>query len=187
MPPAPAPAWRRRPAPPAPATHGRTPAHDCDQRQQQRDEEAEADARRRSPLRQQLQPRRRLGASPCPPCSPAGGNLDPAVHALLAFLHDREIDRLAGFELVGERAREHELVVDRRRRACRRTTRPRSRLRSPWRRAASQGLAYSPLTMSSFQPGFGIGLTAMTPAGMRTRIAVVAEPSQPCGTRSTAL
>jgi hypothetical protein len=38
-------------------------------------------------------------------------NLDPAMNALLAFLHDREIDGLAGLELVGEYAREHELVV----------------------------------------------------------------------------
>ena len=33
----------------------------------------------------------------------------------------------------------------------------------------------------------GIGLTAIIPSGTRTRSAIVAAPSQPCGTRSTAL
>src|SRR5262249_31248644 len=38
-------------------------------------------------------------------------DLDPAMHALLALLHDREIDGLAGLELLGERAYEHEFVI----------------------------------------------------------------------------
>jgi hypothetical protein len=44
-----------------------------------------------------------------------------------------------------------------------------------------------PVTVVIVQPGFGIGFARTTPSGMRTRIAVVAVPSQPCGTRSTAL
>jgi hypothetical protein len=48
-------------------------------------------------------------------------------------------------------------------------------------------LEYLPLTMLSCQPGLGIGLTPMTPSGMRMRIEVVAAPSQPCGTRITPL
>ena len=43
------------------------------------------------------------------------------------------------------------------------------------------------MTVSIFQPGFGIGLTAIIPSGTRMRNAIVAEPSQPWGTRSTAL
>jgi hypothetical protein len=50
-----------------------------------------------------------------------------------------------------------------------------------------KGFGYLSLTVLSCQPGFGIGLTAMKPAGTRTRIAVVGEPEQPCGTRKTAL
>src|SRR3954469_8749479 len=38
-------------------------------------------------------------------------DLDPAVHAGLAFLHDREIDRLTGLEIAGEIALEDELVI----------------------------------------------------------------------------
>src|SRR3954467_8750068 len=107
--PAPAPAWRRRPAPhgsardgQAPATTAPAPATAVARSTIQRA------ARRCSPLRQQLERRCRLRAFRL---RAGGGNLDPAVPALLAFLHHREIDRLAGFELVGERAREHELVV----------------------------------------------------------------------------
>src|SRR3954464_11491880 len=105
--PAPAPAWRRRPAPHGSATHGRAQATTAPPPEAAR-LEIRGNARRCSPLRQQLERRCRLRAFSL---RAGGGNLDPAVHALLAFLHDREIDRLAGFELVGERAREHELVV----------------------------------------------------------------------------
>jgi hypothetical protein len=37
--------------------------------------------------------------------------LDPAVHALLALLHDREVERLAGFEVASKEALKHELVI----------------------------------------------------------------------------
>ena len=43
------------------------------------------------------------------------------------------------------------------------------------------------LTVSTFQPGFGIGFTAITPSGICTRILMVGEPAQPCGTTNTAL
>src|SRR5215472_2874770 len=46
---------------------------------------------------------------------------------------------------------------------------------------------YFPLTVSSFHPGFGIGLTSTMPSGMRTRMAVVGLRAHPCGTRITAL
>src|SRR5262249_37069791 len=62
-----------------------------------------------SQLRQELQCRRRLGIAARRLAR--GGNLDPAVHALLAFLHHREVQHLAGFEIAGDEAREHELVV----------------------------------------------------------------------------
>src|SRR5262245_2264691 len=37
--------------------------------------------------------------------------LDPAMDALLAFLHDREVESLARLELLGKHASEHKLVV----------------------------------------------------------------------------
>jgi hypothetical protein len=48
-------------------------------------------------------------------------------------------------------------------------------------------VAYLPLIASTLQPAFGIGFTAITPSGICTRIFVVAEPAQPCGTVNTAL
>src|SRR5262245_42864578 len=56
-----------------------------------------------------------------------------------------------------------------------------------WACPTACGFAYLPVTTSSFQPAFGIGLTATMPSGMRTRIVVVAEPLQPCKTCRTAL
>ena len=41
--------------------------------------------------------------------------------------------------------------------------------------------------VSISQPGLGMGLTLMTPSGMRTRSFRVGAPSQPWPTRSTAL
>ena len=54
----------------------------------------------------------------------------------------------------------------------------------PWK---SYSAAYLPLIASTFQPAFGIGLAAITPSGICTRILVVADPAQPCGTANTAL
>jgi len=42
------------------------------------------------------------------------------------------------------------------------------------------------MTVVSVQPGLGMGFTPMTPSGIFTRIAVVAVPSQPCGTPTVA-
>src|SRR5262245_2673754 len=68
--------------------------------------------RRTSALRQQSQARRGLRAAfALCAMAPVLRDLDPAMDALLAFLHDREIDGLAGLELFREHAREHELVV----------------------------------------------------------------------------
>ena len=39
------------------------------------------------------------------------GDFDPAMHALFTFLHDREVERLAGLEIAGDEASENELVV----------------------------------------------------------------------------
>src|SRR5689334_21740166 len=65
-----------------------------------------------SALRQKPQARRRLRTT-FALCAMIAvlRNLDPAMDALLAFLHDREIESLAGLELLGKHAREHELVV----------------------------------------------------------------------------
>src|SRR5262249_9610965 len=69
-----------------------------------------SDARgRTSHLREKLQRRRRLGIV-------ARGfarrrNLDPAMHALLALLHRRDIEHLARLEIARQEAAEHELVV----------------------------------------------------------------------------
>src|SRR5262249_447397 len=66
-----------------------------------------------SQLRQELPCRRQPGLAPPPRPRPlaGGGNLDPGVHALLAFLPHREVPHLAGFEIAGDEAREHDLVV----------------------------------------------------------------------------
>src|SRR5262245_32288935 len=69
---------------------------------------ASARSTRPSALRRQPQPGRRLFAVVR---MAARRDLDPAVHALLAFLHDREVDRLPGLEIVRERADEYELIV----------------------------------------------------------------------------
>src|SRR6185312_11885929 len=52
---------------------------------------------------------------------------------------------------------------------------------------SSYSVAYLPLTISSVQPGFGIGLMPITPSGICTRSLIVADPAQPCGTANTAL
>src|SRR4051794_40183069 len=67
---------------------------------------------RRLPLRQQLQSRRRLRSSRMiVMAAMTGGNLNPAVHTLFAFLHHGEIYGLTGAQLFCERTDEHELVV----------------------------------------------------------------------------
>ena len=85
-------------------------------RMQENDEHRRQNRRERSAhrrdllsLRQKLQPRCRLRIV-------AGSlavsrNLDPAVHALFAFLHHREIQHLAGNQIVGEISLEHEFII----------------------------------------------------------------------------
>src|SRR5262245_45907315 len=69
-------------------------------------------ARNTSALGQEPQARRRFGTA-FPLCAMLAvlRYLDPAMDALLALLHDWEIDRLAGLEFLGKHAREHELVI----------------------------------------------------------------------------
>ena len=49
------------------------------------------------------------------------------------------------------------------------------------------GSGKSVTAFSIIQPALGIGLTAITPSGIRTRTPSVALPSQPCGILRTAL
>src|SRR5436190_4193 len=64
----------------------------------------------RLPLGQQPERRCRFGFLPMP-CTGAGRDLDPAMDALLALLHCREIECPPGLEVVRNDPQEHELVV----------------------------------------------------------------------------
>src|ERR1700733_14249612 len=59
-----------------------------------------------SRFRHELQSRRRLRK-----IRALARKLDPAMNPLFAFLHDREVDRLAGLQIAGEESHEDEFVV----------------------------------------------------------------------------
>src|SRR5215475_9342242 len=106
-------------------------------------------------------------------------NLDPAVGAALAFLHGREVQRLAG--LVGQLHMDPELSkFSSASFPLHVTSATTSVMVRPW--LSTIGFSSFSWRMLRSHPGLGCGLTPITPSGMRTRTFSVAEPSQPCGT-----
>ena len=116
---------------------------------------------------------------------PVRRDLDPALGAVLAFLDDREGERLAG-RLRGDAGAEDEFVVEG---VGQLAAAPDDLLDALGDRLAVQvvALGVGAASVVSVQPAFGIGRTSMIVSGIWMRTVFVASPLQPCGTRRTPL